>query len=129
MGLKSLSPTSRLSPSAWKQKHRKGPTKRVPIRDYPRLTRFYGLGPQELASTPQNILWIYADALPRLEAEEQLSHIQASVFPHTEPDAAKHLHEALVVLAGWALPEPRKIDVSTQEGKEVLAGLGIGVAS
>jgi len=58
---------------------------------WPQLTRFYGIGPAELAVTPRNIVRVYAEAIPALVADEQLLRLEASVYPHMKQADARRV--------------------------------------
>ena len=57
---------------------------RTSLRDWPRLTRFYGIGPSELASLPHAVITMYAEQLATIEAEEIELAIMVSDMPHAE---------------------------------------------
>jgi len=99
--------------------------RRVQHEDWPRLTRFYGIGPAELANTPHNILRLYAEQLDALQAEEQIMAITAVSLPNQKQDVFDSAMRKLRRRAGFEVPAA-KVDASTEEGKAVLAGLGIG---
>jgi hypothetical protein len=58
---------------------------------WPQLTRFYGIGPTELAVTPRSIIRLYANAIPALSADEQLMRLEASVYPHMKQADARRV--------------------------------------
>lgn len=58
---------------------------------WPQLTRFYGIGPAELAETPRGIVRLYAEAIPALTADEQLMRLEASVYPHMKQADARRV--------------------------------------
>lgn len=96
---------------------------RVSLGDWPRLTRFYGIGPSELGSLPANIIAVYAEALPVLQAEEVLLGFTTSDMPYASAADRRRIHRA------WErylpAPEPEKIDLQSDGGKAVAASLGI----
>lgn len=100
------------------------------IAAWPRLTRFYGISPLELARTPNVILGVYIEQLPELEAQEQLLAFQAADYPHVDIGDRREWHSKLVAMAN--LPEPeidRSVDMTTADGRRVLHGLGIKVVA
>jgi hypothetical protein len=58
---------------------------------WPQLSRFYGIGPAELADTPRAIIRLYVDAIPALVADEQLTRLEASVYPHMKQSDARRV--------------------------------------
>lgn len=125
----------------WKRSRARTERSRVPemgtnqeahrIASWPRLTRFYGISPLELAQTPNWMIRAYTEALPELEAQEQLMALQASDHPHVDTDSRKDTHRRLVDMAGYEIPEESgtKIDMTTAEGRRALHGLGIAVVT
>jgi hypothetical protein len=102
------------------------PLTRVSLGDWPRLTRFYGIGPLELALIPQNILRIYAEKLEALQAEEQMERIMASDMPHTEQSDRRAVIRDLQRAAGIE-EHYEKIDPETEGGVARAAALGIKI--
>ena len=101
-------------------------TSRVAVGDWPRLSRFYGLSPFELARLPRWLTEFYAECLPALQAEETLLAIMVSDHPHaTEADRNK-IHRILQRDADTEVEVP-SIDPSTEAGQFALAGMGIAV--
>jgi hypothetical protein len=98
---------------------------RVTIGDWPRLTRFYGLSPFELALIPNNILSIYAEQLPVLTAEEALLGFYTSDLPHLEKGTRRNLYRSFERML--PKPEAEKADLTTEEGKVKAGSFGIGV--
>ena len=99
---------------------------RVALGDWPRLTRFYGLSPFELARMPNWLTRLYAKKLPGLEAEELLSLYIAPVLPHVRVRDRDRMLRRIQERAGFE-EVVETIDSQTEEGKVVLAGMGIGV--
>lgn len=101
------------------------------VRMWPHLTRFYGLSPADLAGMEYWLLEVYLEAMPEIEAEEQLARIQASDFPHADPQQRKSVHRALVrTVERVAEPTGQKTapaisDPAAEAGK--LAKIGIRV--
>lgn len=95
------------------------------IEHWPRLTRFYKISPFELARLPNGICRVYIDALPGLQAEEQLFHMQASDFPHLTSEGRDRLHKRLVVAAGFGTVKEVTISPTSEAMQAV--GLRIGV--
>jgi hypothetical protein len=93
------------------------------LQHWPRLTRFYGISPFELQHLPYAITRIYISALPELEAEEQLSRIQAASFPHMEEKSQKKIHRRLAALVGI---EEETVKLNPHDDVSALAALGIG---
>lgn len=58
---------------------------------WPQLSRFYGIGPAELAETPRSIVRLYAEAIPALVADEQLMRLEAAVYPHMKQADARRV--------------------------------------
>lgn len=96
------------------------------IEHWPRLTRFYGISPAELARTPNVITRVYIDALGKLEAEEQLSRMQASDFPHLTESARGKIHRGLMRAAGYGQGAEAPKVAPTAAGMAAV-GLHIGV--
>lgn len=88
--------------------------RRVSLLDFPRLTRFYGVSPRELARTPHNILAVYAEQLPELQAEEALFAFTASDMPHLKPADRRSVYRSFE--RHVPKPEPVKVDVRSEEG-------------
>jgi hypothetical protein len=102
------------------------PPTRVSLGDWPRLTRFYGIGPLELAVTPYNILRVYADQVEALQAEEQMERILASDMPHTEESDRRSVIRDLRRAAGVE-EHVEKIDPESEAGVRQAAALGIKI--
>lgn len=49
---------------------------------FPALSYFYGLGFLEMLRMPRWALRAYANALDRLQAEEELASVRATAYPH-----------------------------------------------
>ena len=94
-------------------------------RYWPRLTRFYGLTPRDLYTLPHNVRQVYIDALPQLEAQEQMNLIEAVTYPHMKKPDQSRLSRRLNRLAKLE-HEPMKAS-TMQEASEVLGGMGIAV--
>ncbi len=97
---------------------------------WPRLTRFYGLCPSVLVVMPRWLRAIYIDALPTLNAEEQLASFQVADFPNMEKDDRTELHRKLVRFADGDVVEDAEavaVDPSSDHGRHTLAGMGIKV--
>lgn len=99
---------------------------RPSLGDWPRLTRFYGLRPDELATIPGNILQVYVEQLPVLESEEMLGAILASDMPHAREKDRKDIFRALR-RGAEAEEEAVKIDPESQAGRYMAASMGIGI--
>lgn len=99
---------------------------RVSLGDWPRLTRFYGLSPLELATMPNVLLAVYAEAIPMLEAQESLDAILASDMPHAEE---KDRDRILRLLRAKAQIDEQveKIDPTSAAGVAQAGAVGIGV--
>jgi hypothetical protein len=76
---------------------------RASLRDWPRLTRFYGIGPSELASLPHAVITMYAEQLPSIQAEETELAIMVSDMPHAEEKDRKSVFRRL---GRFIRPEP-----------------------
>jgi hypothetical protein len=103
---------------------RKNPT----VSEFPRLSRFYGIPPSELAELPRWMLELYITSITKLQTEEQLLQIQAGSFPHMEDDARKKLHRQLLRYAdlGDADDGPDVGELDGQ-GAHNLSAIGIAV--
>lgn len=75
---------------------------------------------------PQNILQVYIDQLPVLESEEMLGNILASDMPHARESDRKGVFRSLKRVAGVE-EVAHKIDPETEGGRQVAAGMGIGI--
>jgi hypothetical protein len=94
---------------------------------WPRLTRFYGIPPHELQGYPAWLVSTYVDAMPGLEAEEQLLRAAAADSPHLEEHDRRNVRRQLMSMID-SEPEPSEVpDISTEAGKSTLQGMGIGV--
>jgi hypothetical protein len=98
---------------------------------WPRLTRFYGLPPSDWAEMPPWLLRVYLDAMPELEAEEQLGRIQAASFPQADEKSRKSVHRALVRTVERSMDSVRASSAPTISDPEkdagTLAAIGIRV--
>jgi hypothetical protein len=94
------------------------------LRAFPSLTRFYGIGPEELARIPLNILRIYADEMPRIQAREQLLAMQVAAYPYLKPASQREAWRRLQRRAREHKVEAALIP--QEKLKETLAGIGIG---
>ena len=101
-------------------------TTRVAVGDWPRLTRFYGLSPFELARMPRWLTEFYAKCLPSIQAEEMLLSFTVSDFPHSKESDRARIRRMLQREAD-SEPQAPKIDISTEGGRAALAGMGIGI--
>jgi hypothetical protein len=98
---------------------------RVSLRDWPRLTRFYGIGPDVLARMPHVLLRLYAEQLPALVAEEALLGFTTADMPHM--DKADRGRVARIFEKHLPAEEAPKLDVREAEGAKAITTLGIGV--
>ena len=98
---------------------------RVSIQDWPRLTRFYGIPPSELARMPHALLRLYAEQLFELHAEETLLAFMVADMPYLKPHDRRNARRPFE----RSLPsaEPEKVDVRTPTGASIAAGMGIGL--
>ncbi len=102
------------------------PKPRVSVGDWPRLTRYYGISPFELVRMPRWLTQLYADKLSELEAEEAIRASTISTLPHMGSSDRDRILRSWRDRAG--VPEVvETVDVDTEGGKAVLAGLGIGL--
>lgn len=95
-------------------------------RYWPRLTRFYGLTPDLLYTLPHNVRQVYIDALPELEAQEQMNFIEAVTYPHMKKADQSRVSRRLNRMANRPEAEPVKAK-TMDEAAQVLSGMGIGV--
>lgn len=93
---------------------------------WPRLTRFYGISPSEIARTPRVILELYAEQIPRLQAQEQLMAVQAACMPHATEQAARRVHK---MLARMAETTEDAVDPRRADHVQGLASIGIKVVT
>jgi hypothetical protein len=99
--------------------------RRVSVEDWPRLTRFYGIPPSELAKMPNALLRIYAEELLVLHSEETLLGFVTADMPYSSPQTRSKTTRDYT---RWLPhPEPEKLDVNTADGAAIIAGLGIGL--
>jgi hypothetical protein len=96
------------------------------IEHWPRLTRFYGLSPFELARLPRAVRRVYIRQLPLLEAEEQLALMHAADFPHLTDEGRGKVHRRLARAAGYEPGNDAPTVAPTQESVAA-AGLRINV--
>jgi hypothetical protein len=101
------------------------------IAAWPRLTRFYGISPIDLATTPNLVLRVYVEQLDELEARERLHLLQISDYPHLTPKDRAEMHRNLMDMANIPVETPpaAKIDITSSEGRRALHGLGIKVVA
>jgi hypothetical protein len=92
---------------------------------WPRLTRFYGIGPSELLEMPRKLIDIYEDKILELQAEEQLTAMQVADHPHLEERSRRTVRENLVRLAGFQSAEA--IDPGSSRTELSLGAIGIKV--
>lgn len=98
------------------------------VGEFPRLSRFYGFSPVELAELPRWMRELYLHAIPQLQAEEQLLSFQASDFPHMDQKDRSKLHRQIMGLAARRdIPEGEQVDTRTQEGRDTIGSLGFKV--
>lgn len=67
---------------------------------------------------------MYTEALPRLEAEEQLLAVQASVAPHTDEKEYKRMLDNLMDMADFPDEGP---DLMSSAHRSKLESMGINV--
>lgn len=99
------------------------PKPRVSLRDWPRITRFYGIGPEILARMPNNLIEMYAEQLIELSAEEALLGFLTSDMPHlsaTDRRSTVRRFEKYI-----PEEEPEQADLTTAGGRAQAARLGI----
>jgi hypothetical protein len=65
-----------------------------------RLQKFYGGAPEAWFHAPAWLLKVYAEMLPRLDAEHQLQAIEAAAVPHMKPESSKWIFRRLHSLLG-----------------------------
>ena len=92
---------------------------------WPRLSRFYGIPPSELAVLPRTIVDIYEDQILALEAEEMLVAMQVADHPHVTEKGREQQKRRLIRIAG--LGEPDAIDPHSHRTEQQLGGIGIKV--
>lgn len=96
---------------------------------WPRLTRFYGITPSELARLPRWLVRLYIEALDSLYAKEQLDAIQAGTAAYMESADADSLQRNLVRRANalTVVPEreARRNDPAPDRAR--LSAMGIAV--
>ena len=116
------------------------------LRLYPKLTRFYGIGPSELAHTPRWLVRLYAEMMDGIEAEEQLAAITAASSPYMEKadgeammndlrSSARKMRRRLAGLGEYETEEERdaRIEADRERRREQnidggrLAAMGIAV--
>lgn len=98
----------------------------VPIEDYPRLTRFYGIPPKDLARMPRKLLLIYAEQLIVLEAEEAILDCLIADWPHQDNSMRQKIRRNFERHANVEDETP-KVDLDSEAGRQTVAGLGIGI--
>ncbi len=101
---------------------------RVSVGDWPRLTRFYGIGPEELVRLPGIIIKTYAEQLPFLEGEEMLRDLIVADYPHVaQKDRTIVWARARQLAFGGEGPaDSTPVDLKTAQGRSVLSAHGIG---
>lgn len=99
--------------------------RRVTVYDYPRLTRFYGISPRELAQLPNALKQIYAEELIKLESEETLLAMLVADMPHANSKDRRRARRLFTRHLGEA--PAQKIDTNTEAGRLQAAKLGIKI--
>ena len=92
----------------------------------PRLQRFYGGNPGEWLSLPVGTIELFAKMLPRLRAEE---NIEAWQIASTAAGTLER-NDRMFLIRTWreqATPRSRRQRVSAEQGKIMLASIGIRV--
>lgn len=102
-------------------------TKQVTVGDWPRLTRFYGITPMELARLPRWLLRLYAEQMEEILAGEMLAGLTVSSFPYMDESARDRTERQLRRSAGLDVAAVQQVDPLSEEGTAALAGLGIKV--
>ncbi len=92
----------------------------------PRLQRFYGGSPREWLTLPVSEIELFAKMLPRLKGEENIQAWQIAAA------AAGTLekNDRMFLIRTWrdqATPRSRRQRVSAEQGKIMLASIGIKV--
>lgn len=100
---------------------------RVSIRDWPRLTRFYGISPAELQDLPHALITMYADSLPQLHSEEILERMLVADMPWAEKGDRNRIRNSYLRELSDEDTAPEKIDVHTEGGVQQAATFGIRV--
>lgn len=92
---------------------------------WPRLTRFYGIGPSEIAQTPRAILELYLEQMTAIRAQEQLMGIQAATMPHANEQSSRRIHRMLVRMSETG--DAEAVDPRRTDHVKGLADIGIKV--
>jgi hypothetical protein len=108
------------------------PTSDPQINQWPRLTRFYGIGPAELAVLERWAINLYLEMLPPLQAEEQMLAMQVADFPQTEDRERKKAWRRLQRMVEDtsdtpAAPAAPTVDVASQKDVADLSAIGIKI--
>jgi hypothetical protein len=82
--------------------------------------------PNEIADTPNAILQVYAEELVSLHAEEMLNAILVADMPHMEKADRAKVHRSYERHTHAPEAEVPKVDLQTDRGRGIAAGLGIG---
>ena len=93
---------------------------------WPRLTREYGLSPNQIAAMPRWLRRVYIEAIPRILAEEQLAAIEVALFPHMKKEDQRSMHRKISRMARVEREEPAA-PKSMEEMQALAAMAGIGV--
>lgn len=93
------------------------------VEHWPRLTRFYGVSPEELQSWSRWLTSLYVEYIPILEKEEMATALAVSDFPHLEEKDREKIHYSVF----GDTSEP--VDATSAAGKKSLGDIGIAVVS
>ena len=97
------------------------------IGTFPRLTRFYGISPLELADTPNWVLQLYVDCISELEAEERILAMQVSDWSHLSEKDRRSIRSRLIERLNTEPVAPPTMNVTEHASKRDLAAIGIKV--
>jgi len=102
---------------------------------FPTISFWYGIGPAELARTPNNVIRMYLDALPSLIAQYQHTMVEVALAPHMKKEGFRSTVRRMAASANrlWkAIPLPtqkkkEKPKLTAGEFKSQMAAFGFGV--
>lgn len=102
---------------------------------FPTISFWYGVGPAELANTPNNVIRMYLDALPSLMAQYQHTMVEVALAPHMKKEGFRSTVRKMASSANrlWkAIPLPERKEkekpkLTAAEFKNQMAAFGFGV--
>ena len=92
---------------------------------YPDLTYYYGLKPDEIAEMPRNLKQLYLDAIPRLQAGEQLRRIEASIYPWIDEKSQQSVQRTWRKHLPESAEDAPKLNPETMKAMAAMSGIAV----